>query len=65
MADKEKLYHRAYPTVSGTVAVVVLTGGSDSVITSLARAVTTSVVSSAFITALLPYSLNRHTQYVL
>ena len=46
-------------SVSGTVAVIVLTGGSGFTISSLAEAVTISAVSSAFIIALLPYSFSR------
>ena len=46
-------------SASETVAVIVATGGSCSVITSLAGAVATSAVSSVFITALLPYSFSR------
>jgi len=44
-------------SVSGIVVVTI--GGSGSVIVSLAGVVTTSAVSSAFISALLLYSFSR------
>lgn len=50
---------QALTLVSGTVAVIVTLAGSGFVIVSLTRAETTSAVSSAFITALLPYSFSR------
>ena len=46
-------------SVSGTVAIIVFTGGSGSVIDFLAGAITASTIFSAFITALLPYSFSR------
>ena len=47
-------------SVSGTVAVIVATGGSFSVISSIAGVVTTSTVSSSFIYSNSNYNTRRY-----